>query len=107
MARMIGYWAVWVACGLVVAYSGYLLVANVATDSRLFLYPWPGGEVAAVWVLAAAMGVGALLVPAVRWLVRTVREEARGGTAGGRSRPGVLKIVGHKWPEGARGERSL
>ncbi|HUU31528.1 MAG TPA: hypothetical protein VMY69_05445 [Phycisphaerae bacterium] len=74
MGKAIGYGAVWVACGLVVAYSGYLLVANVATGSGLFLYPWPGGEVAAVWVLVAAMGVGALLVPAVRLLVRTVRK---------------------------------
>jgi len=73
MARTIGYWAVWVAGGAVIAYSGYLLIANVATDSRLNLYPWPGGEVAAVWVLAAVMGAGALLVPTVRMLVRTVR----------------------------------
>ena len=73
MARTIGYWAVWVACGAVIAYIGYLLIANVAADSRLNLYPWPGGEVAAVWVLAAAMGAGAIIVPTVRLLVRTVR----------------------------------
>ena len=74
MARTIGYWAVWVACGAVIAYIGYLLIANVAVDSRLNLYPWPGGEVAAVWVLAAAMRVGAIIVPTVRLLVRTVRK---------------------------------
>jgi len=71
--RSVAFWLAAGACGAVGAYAAYLVLANAAAEARLSLYPWPGGDAPAVWVVLAAMAAGGLLVPAAMWLVRTWR----------------------------------
>ena len=74
MLRKIAFWVLLVVCGLALAYAWYLLIANAASSNRLALYPWPGGQVAAVWVILVAMVVGAVLVPLVALLAKVAHD---------------------------------
>lgn len=69
--RTVGLWLVLVVCVLVVGYTVYLPVTNASHKGTLALYPWPGGEVAPIWVLLAAVVGGMLFIPTLRLLVWT------------------------------------
>jgi hypothetical protein len=73
MYKMVGLWFILGVCVLVIGYGAYLLAANGPRETDLMLYPWQEGNVLGIWVLAVALGLGMLLVPLVRLLVRTIR----------------------------------
>ncbi|HUX00740.1 MAG: hypothetical protein WBD63_11595 [Phycisphaerae bacterium] len=79
MYKMVGLWFILMVCLLVVGYGVFLLVANGPRETSLMLYPWQEGSLRGIWVLLVVMGLGVVLVPLVRLLVRTIRglREAR------------------------------
>ena len=73
MYKMVGLWFILGVCLLVVGYGVYLAVANGPRETGLMLYPWQEGNVLGIWVLAVVLGMGMVLIPSVRLLVRTIR----------------------------------
>jgi len=69
--RRIGLWLVLIVCIGVVGWTIYLLITNASHEGTLALYPWPGGEIAPIWVLVATFVGGMLFIPVLRVLVRT------------------------------------
>ena len=74
MYKMVGLWFILGVCVLVIGYGAFLLAANGPRETGLMLYPWQEGKVLGIWVLVVALGMGMLLVPLVRLLVRTIRD---------------------------------
>jgi len=73
MYKRVGLWFILGVCVLVVGYTVYLAVANGPRETGLMLYPWQEGNVLGIWVLAVVLGMGMVLMPSVRLLVRTIR----------------------------------
>lgn len=73
MARSVGLWILLLACIVVIGYAVVLVALNGPRSLNVRLYPWQEGTLRGYWVLAAAMGTGAVLVPCVWRLGRTIR----------------------------------
>jgi len=74
MYKTVGLWFILGGCVLVIGYGAYLAVANGPRETGLMLYPWQEGNVLGIWVLAVVLGMGMVIVPLVRLLVRMIRD---------------------------------
>lgn len=95
MGKTIWLWFLVVLCGLLLAYIGYLFIANGPRAYEFDPYPWHEGKISGYLVLVITIGAGTLLVPMVRLLVRTVKRIRRRAEMAGLKREEEMEADEH------------